>query len=188
MIRETIVTTCNADGSDHIAPMGVHTHGDALVLAPFKPSTTLDNLLRERCGVVNYSDDVRVFAGCLSERRDWPTTPALKINAKRLANTLAHAEVKIAGVEDDDLRPRLSCEVVHRETHAPFKGFNRAQAAIIELAILTSRLHILPWEKIEREITYLQIAMDKTAGVNEKAAWGWLMETIETFKRKQRIR
>jgi len=32
---------------------------------------------------------------------------------------------------------------VHRASHAPFVGFNRAQAAVIEAAILVSRLRML---------------------------------------------
>ncbi len=189
MIRETVVTTRDADGGDHLAPLGIHPHGgDTFILAPFKPSATLDNLLRERCAVINYSDDVRVFAGCLSGRRDWPLTAAARVNARRLSGALAHVEVKVTQVQDDELRPRLTCAVVHQETHAPFKGFNRAQAAIIELAILVSRLHLLPWEKIEREIAYLQIAVDKTAGANEKTAWGWLLDRIEAFKLENNIR
>ena len=39
--------------------------------------------------------------------------------------------------------------MVHAASHAPFQGFNRAQAAVIEAAILASRLHMLPREKIE---------------------------------------
>lgn len=188
MIQETIVTTRNADGSDHVAPMGVHVHGEELVLAPFKPSTTLDNLRRERCAVVNYTDDTRIFAGCLSGRKDWPLVPVSKINAKRISNALAHAEVRVTQVQEDESRPRFSCEVIHRETHAPFPGFNRAQAAIIELAILVSRLDRLPWEKVKREISYLQIAVDKTSGENEKTAWGWLIDEVQAFKRKKDIR
>jgi hypothetical protein len=37
---------------------------------------------------------------------------------------------------------------------------------------------MLPPEKIEREIAYLQIAIDKTAGPRERQAWAWLMERI----------
>ena len=37
-------------------------------------------------------------------------------------------------------------------------------------------------EKIEREIDYLGIAMDKTAGQREKEAWGWLMEKIDRHR------
>jgi hypothetical protein len=49
---------------------------------------------------------------------------------------------------------------------------------VVEAAILVSRLHMLPPEKIEREIAYLQIAIDKTAGPRERQAWAWLMERI----------
>ena len=45
----------------------------------------------------------------------------------------------------------------------PLSGFNRAQAAVIEAAILASRLRMLPRKKVEREIAYLQIAVNKTA-------------------------
>ena len=68
-----------------------------------------------------------------------------------------------------------------RRSHAPFKGFNRAQAAVIEAAILASRLHMLPREKIERELGYLQIAVEKTAGPREHEAWRLLVEKIEDY-------
>jgi len=51
---------------------------------------------------------------------------------------------------------------------AHFSGFNRAQAAVIEAAILVSRLNMLPQEKIDAEMAYLRIAVEKTAG---RASW-----------------
>ena len=65
--------------------------------------------------------------------------------------------------------------------HQPFKGFNRAQAAVIELAVLVSRLERLPKDKVLSEMAYLQIAIDKTAGERELQAWGWLVEKVENF-------
>ena len=79
---------------------------------------------------------------------------------------------------DDPQRPRFHCRVVHAETHAPFRGFNRAQAAVIEAAILVSRLGMLPAEKVDRAVEYLKIAIDKTAGPRERQAWEWLMQRI----------
>ena len=38
---------------------------------------------------------------------------------------------------------------------------------------------MLPREKIEAEIAYLTIAIDKTAGPDEKEAWGWLMRRVD---------
>ena len=43
-IVETIVTTVNAKGEAHIAPLGLIAEGERWVIAPFRPSRTLDNL------------------------------------------------------------------------------------------------------------------------------------------------
>ncbi|MEE9140683.1 MAG: DUF447 domain-containing protein [Alphaproteobacteria bacterium] len=182
MIYETIVTTVNPAGRVHVAPFGVTLEPDALVIAPYRPSTTLDNLDATGCAVVNLTDDVRVFAGCLTGRRDWETVPARRIKGAVLKDALAHREVEVTGMEDDPERPRFRCRVVHEETHALFPGFNRAQAAVVEAAILVSRLHLLPMEKVETEIAYLENAVRKTAGPREWEAWGWLMDRVSAFK------
>jgi hypothetical protein len=182
MIFETIITTQAGDGRTHIAPMGIREDNGLIVLAPFRPSTTLDNVFENGYAVVNYCDDVRIFAGCLTGRRDWPTVPADKVPCVRLKSVLAHCELKLDRIEEDELRPRLLCQAVHRVSHSPFCGFNRAQAAVLEAAILVSRLHMLPWEKIDAEVKYLAIAIDKTAGPRELEAWGWLLEKINAHR------
>ena len=182
MIQEVIVTTCDLDGRAHVAPMGIRLHGELVVVAPFRPSVTLENLLANRCAVVNYSDDVRVFAGCLTGRTDWPLIRSERVPADRLADSLAHTELELASVEDDVVRPRLLCRPVYEATHLPFQGFNRAQASVLELAILVSRLDLLPFDKISREIDYLKIAMEKTAGAREREAWNWLMARVEAHR------
>ena len=63
-------------------------------------------------------------------------------------------------------------------------GFNRAQAAVVEGSVLVSRLHMLSAEKIDSEMAYLQIAIDKTAGSAEKEAWSWLREAIAKHRAK----
>jgi hypothetical protein len=178
MIRETIVTTVDGHGRVHIAPIGIIAEGENWVIAPFRPSTTLDNLQAVPFAVANYTDDVRVFAGCLTGRYDWPTTPSEEVPVPRLAKALAHAELGVASVTEDPQRPRFRCRVLRRVTHAPFEGFNRAKAAVLEAAILVSRLDMLPREKIAQEIAYLEIAIRKTAGPEEEEAWGWLMDKI----------
>ena len=178
MIRETIVTTLGADGRVHLAPLGIIADGEGFVLAPFRPSTTLENLRAVPFAVANYTDDVRIFAGCLTGRRDWPVTASDKFPVPRLAGALAHAELAVTRVSEDAQRPRFHCRVVQRVAHAPFDGLNRAKAAVIEAAILASRLDFLPREKIEREIDYLRITVEKTAGAAELEAWDWLMQKI----------
>jgi uncharacterized protein len=178
MIRETIVTTANSAGRVHIAPIGITQDGEEWIIAPFRPSTTLDNLRAVPFAVANFSDDVRIFAGCLTGRADWPTQAADAVPVARLAGALAHAELAVTRVTEDPERPRFHCRVVRSAAHAPFAGFNRAQAAVIEAAILVSRLQFLPRDKVEAEIAYLQNAVAKTAGPAEEEAWNWLMEKV----------
>ncbi|WP_295389085.1 DUF447 domain-containing protein [uncultured Thiodictyon sp.] len=182
MIQEVIITTRHPDGRPHMAPMGVRHTGRHIVIAPFRPSTTLDNLLAGRAAVVNYTDDVRVFAGCLSGRRDWPLVDAQHVPVSRLAECLAHTEVELETVKENPERPRLICRPVFSQTHSPFMGFNRAQASVLELAILVSRLDRLPMEQVLRVIDYLRIAVDKTAGPREQDAWDWLIEQVVAFQ------
>jgi len=177
-IFETIVTVRGQDGQTHVTPLGIRHQEGMVVLAPFRPSTTLERVLESRVAVVNCTDDVRVFAGCIVGRRDWPLAPATRVPGVRLASCLAHEELELVDVVDDAQRPRLQFRSVHRETHAPFRGFNRAQAAVIEASVLVSRLSLLPASKIDTELQYLQIAIERTAGEAELEAWGWLMQAI----------
>ncbi|MDD5461970.1 MAG: DUF447 family protein [Methylococcales bacterium] len=162
--------------------MGIHVNDDDIIILPFRPSITLDNLLQSKTAVFNYCDDVRIFAGCLTGRRNWPLKAAEKINGQVLQCALAHTEVELIRIEDDPVRPKLFCKAVHTVNHAPFTGFNRAQYSVLELAILTSRLNRLPLEKIESEIDYLRIGLEKTAGARELEAWDWLMAVIDKHK------
>jgi hypothetical protein len=177
-IRETIITTADKSGNVHIAPIGIIAEKDGWIIAPFRPSTTLDNLAQVPFAIANYTDDARIFAGCLTGRKDWPTVAVKGFAVPRLEAALAHSVLEVVHVDDDGLRPRHFCRVVSEEMHAPFTGFNRAKAAVLELAILVSRLGMLSRDKIEAEIAYLTISIDKTAGPEEKEAWGWLMERV----------
>jgi hypothetical protein len=184
MIRESIITTRSAAGAPHVAPMGVIWGEGVPILAPFRPSRTLENLREHPFAVINHTDDVRVFAGCLTGRREWPLKPAETIDCVMLDGAISHQELEVASFADDPVRPRFHCRVVHEAAHGLFRGFNRAQAAVIEGAILVSRLHLLPFEKIETEMAYLSVAVQKTAGPAEQEAWSWLIERVEAFRRE----
>jgi len=176
-IFEVVITTCAPDGVVHVAPMGVRYVVDDIVLKPFRPSRTLDNVLATRTAVLNTVTDVRLFAGCVTGRRTWPTLSAAP-GAVRLACAHAHLLLHLREVQEDPQRPTLRLARVREEQHSLVPGFNRAQAAVIEGAVLVSRLHLLPAQKIAEEMAYLQIAIDKTAGAPELEAWGWLREAV----------
>ena len=178
VIYETVVTTVAPDGTPHVAPMGIRYLGDMVILMPFKPSTTLVNVLGSGHAVLNIVSDTRVFAGSVTGRRSWPVLPAERIGSVRLACALRHIELALAESQDDPQRPVLRMARVFEAEHAPYIGFNRAQAAVIEGAVLVSRLHMLAAAKVDAEMGYLQIAIDKTAGPEEHEAWGWLTDAV----------
>lgn len=181
MIFETVVSTLSPAGELHLAPMGIRYEGDEVLMMPFKPSLTLDNVLATGRAVLNLTTDVRVFAGCVTGRRDWPTLALEGFAGRRLAGALAHVELELLRPQDDALRPVLRMRKRREVVHGGFPGFNRAQAAVIEGAVLVSRLGMLPRDKVDAEMAYLQIAIDKTAGSGELEAWEWLCEAVERF-------
>ena len=184
VIYEAVVTTVSASGALHVAPMGVRYRGDEVVILPFKPSTTLENILAGGEAVLNLLTDTRVFAGCVTGRRDWPTQVCTAVRVPRLNAALRHLELKLHRVDDDAMRPTLTFQVLGDHSHAPILGMNRAQAAVIEGAVLVSRLRLLPLERIEREMAALQIAIDKTASDAEREAWGWLQDAVAAHRQR----
>lgn len=183
MIFETIIISADQNGTPHVTPFGVKHEEDNVVISPFKPSKTLENILASKTATVNLTDDVRVFAGALTNHQPWHLLAAEQVSGYRLDGCLTHIELALKQVRDDAKRPQLVMQKLLTKQHKAFKGFNRAQAAVIELAVLTSRLHMLPAEKIQSEMQYLQIAIDKTAGPRELEAWGWLIEKINTYNK-----
>ena len=185
VIFECVVTSVSPEGKPHVAPMGVRYQGGVVVLMPFVPSTTLANIVATRHAVLNIVLDTRVFAGCVTGRKDWPTLPAERIPGVRLSAALSHVELRVDSISDDPQRPVLRMARVYEVSHAPFIGFNRAQAAVIEGAVLVSRLHMLSAEKVDTEMAYLQIAVSKTAGPEEHEAWGWLQDAVARHRAAQ---
>lgn len=180
LISECVVTTLGENGHTHIAPLGLIEDGDLWIIAPFTPSATLANLTARPLATASFIDDVRIFAGCVTGNKDWPLADIPGWPAPRLEAALSHAELEVLRAEPDAVRPRFFCRVKRIESHRPFMGMNRAKAAVLEAAILATRLKMLPREKIEGEIAYLKIAIDKTAGAAEREAWDLVMAKIAT--------
>ena len=180
LILETIVITKDASGAGwHLVPFGLIREDDLYIVAPFRPSPTIDNLERHPFLAASSPSDIRVLAGCVTGRRDWPLVPCDRIEGARLATCYAHTELEVVHVIGDAVRPRFRCRLVHAASHLPFLGFNRAQASVVEAAILSTRLGMLPPDKVRSEMEYLAIAIAKTAGPAEEEAWGWIKGKID---------
>ena len=182
-IHEIIITSCDSDGNHHVAPMGINIIGENVIIKPFKPSKTLDNLLQVKQAVVNFVEDVRVFAGIVTrEKTDWSLEGVDNKKVNRLSNANSYYYVDLDSHVNHEVRPELKCIISHKESFEPFLGFNRAQFSVIEASVLTSRLGMIPLNKIKDEINYLKIGLDKTAGEKELEAWNWIEKKIRIFE------
>jgi len=180
MIIETIVTTIAEDGTLNCAPMGVEWGSDHLVLKPFLETATYRNLVSARAAVVHVIDDVRVFARGAISNPSYPTVPASLVRGLVLADCCSWREVQVRSIDSTPPRSRVEATIVHTGIRREFVGFNRAAAAVIETAIYSTRLHILPREFVESELTRLQVIVDKTAGPNELEAMALLTAYIRS--------
>ena len=189
MIHEVIVTTISNKGIVHIAPMGIRFIDKQVIISQFKPSTTLNNIIENNIATINFIDDVRVFAGIVSRyKKDWELSARTDLDiVPNLTLTNTFYNVAVNEYQEDDKRPNIICDIKNSEIIKPFLGFNRAQFSVIEAAVLLSRLGMISMEKIDREIEYLKIGIDKTAGPNELEAWGWIQDKILSYKKDSKI-
>ena len=189
MIHEVIVTTICNEGIVHIAPMGIRFIDKQVVISPFKPSTTLNNITENNIATINFIDDVRVFAGIVSRhKKDWELSARTDLEiVPNLTLTNTFYNVTVNEYQEDDKRPNIICDIKNSKIIKPFLGFNRAQFSVIEAAVLLSRLGMISMEKIDREIEYLKIGIDKTAGPHELEAWGWIQDKILSYKKDSKI-
>jgi hypothetical protein len=174
MILEGLVTTLDEDGSPHLAPMGPRVSSDLsrFTLRPFPTSHTYQNLLRDREGVLHVTDDALLLArAAIGRVKPFPEVrPARRIKGIVLANCCRHYEFVIRAVDDTGERVDLEAETVHMERTRDFFGFNRAKFAIVEAAILATRLHLLPLGDVAAEFRKYRVIVGKTGGPAEREA------------------
>lgn len=181
-ILEGLVTTVNPDGSANVAPLGplVDASFDQLLLRPYKSSTTYANLRRTGQGVLHVTDDVRLIAqaaiGQFQRPPEW--VPAEGVEGFILADTCRWYAFRVVAVDDSTQPAEMRAVVVNRGRQRDFFGFNRAKHAVIEAAILATRVDRLPPEAIRTEMDRLAVIVDKTAGDQESRAFGLLREHI----------
>jgi hypothetical protein len=174
LILEGLVTTLDPDGSPHLAPMGPRVEGDfrRFTLRPFPTSNTYRNLLRHPEGVLHVTDDAFLLAkaavGAVGAFP--PVRPAERVRGVVLADSCRHFEFRVKSVDDSAERVTIEAEVVHAGRTRDFFGFNRAKHAVVEAAILATRLHILPLAEVAAEFRRLRVIVGKTGGPDEEAA------------------
>lgn len=181
-IVEGIMTTLNEDGSANIAPMGprVDRIFSSFILRPFATSTTFRNLKRTQAGVFHVVDDVELLALAAIGRLE-PTPellPARQVAGVVLAAACRWYELRVVKLDDAQERTTIHCQAAEAGKLRDFFGFNRAKHAVVEAAILATRLGILPDDEITQQFAQLATLVEKTAGVQERRAFAILQGYI----------
>jgi hypothetical protein len=177
MILEGIVTTLNDDHTLNIAPMGpiVDHEMRRFVLRPYKTATTYHNLKERGEGVLHVTDDVLLLAkGAIGREIEVETQPAARIDGRIIASACRYYEFRVAELDDRDDRARIVAETMATGRLRDFFGFNRAKHAVVEAAILATRVSFLPPADILTEYRNLSVLVDKTGGPQEQEAFALL--------------
>jgi hypothetical protein len=87
-------------------------------------------------------------------------------------------ELTVDAIDATPPRSRIDTRVVHRGRGREFIGFNRAKHAVLEAAILATRVHMLPATQIKEELDRLEVLVEKTAGPREREAWTMLRRYV----------
>ena len=186
MIIEGLMTTTNPDGTPNVSPMGPRvaaeeaTDWTRLVVRPFRTSTTYANLKRTGLGVFHVTDDVEMIAAGAIGRLTTPPMRRTEAGLFILEGACRWYAVEVACLDDADERTTIEMRVVERGAQREFFGLNRAKHAVVEAAILATRLHLIPREEIERQIAALRPLVEKTGGSAEHRAFAQLAEYVAT--------
>jgi hypothetical protein len=182
-IVEGIVTTLHPDGGANISPMGpiVDEPLTHLWLRPFRTSTTYQNLKRTGQGVFHVTDDVLLLARAAVGEIDPPppTQPAGAVDGLILADCCRWYAFEVESLADADERTTIVARVVDRGVRREFLGFNRAKHAVVEAAVLATRVHILDPCEIIAEFDRLAPLVAKTGAAAEHEAFAFLRQHIE---------
>lgn len=191
MILEGIMTTLDESGEVNISPMGPSVDSpDAeslkvLVLRPFKTSRTYENLKRTGEGIFHVTDDVELIArGAVKRIETLPAMhPATAVQGMILSNACRWYALRVRTLDDAAERTIIVTEVVDSGRQRDYFGLNRGKHAVLEAAILATRLHLLDAQFVRCEYERLQVMVNKTGGEQEHRAMeflrGYVAETLQ---------
>ena len=166
----------------HLAPMGPRVEPDwsGFLLRPFPTSQTFRNLKVRGQGVLHVTDDVLLLAqAAVGKTPPQPTRPTERVSGFVLTGACRFYEFQVRSIDESQERVQIRAEVVCRGTLREFFGLNRAKHAVVEAAILATRLHLIPVEDVRAEYRKLMVIVEKTGGPAEHEALAFLTDHVE---------
>ncbi len=181
LIIETVVTTLDTGGRPNIAPQGVlfdfdggDTHRGVLtsvLLRPYQDTTTFRNLATTRAAVVHLTDDALLIARTAIDLPVAPPlVPASRVCGVRIADAPVAYEVEVVELDTSAERSSVRARVVATLRGRDWAGLNRARHAVLEAAILATRVRLTGPDPVLAEYARLGVIVGKTGGEAEHEA------------------
>ncbi|QDS95285.1 hypothetical protein FF011L_40780 [Roseimaritima multifibrata] len=193
MILESLVTTVDATGKPHLAPLGpvVDRQFESFQLHPFVGTRTFANLQATGRAVVHVTDDSLLLArsaiGYVPAETlvEWVDIagdrfPVLKDCCRWYA-------LQMTDWEDHPQRPTVQSVILQQQRVRDFFGFNRAQSAVVEAAILATRVHLITDDVLRPQLQQLATLVERTGGDNEQQAFALLEKYIDQTASKREL-
>lgn len=184
LVLESLVTTIAADGTVNVAPMGplVDRQLQSFVLRPFQTSRTFENMRSGSPAVVHVTDDVELLAaaaiGAATAALIGPTTRCPQTGGVILQNACRWYALSVETFDDSQDRATITCGVAASGRLRDFFGLNRALHAVVEGAILATRVDFLPIADIQADLACLQPLIQKTGGAAETRAFQQICDYV----------
>jgi hypothetical protein len=182
MIIETIFSTLDEGGNPNFAPMGLVWGEETITVLPFRNTRTYQNLADTGYGVANLSDDVLAYVRCGLYKEVLPNFPAKIVPGAVFESTCSWRELEVVSKGGSEERAELKCRVVHRGRQKDFLGFCRAGNAVIEAAILATRLAIYDRKMVDEKLMYYMKIVDKTGDSVEKQAFCLVHDYVQQWE------
>ncbi|UUO04418.1 DUF447 family protein [Blastopirellula sp. J2-11] len=190
LVLEGLVTTIGADGQVNVAPMGplVDRQFRSVVLRPFQTSRTFENLRRGSPVIVHVTDNVELLAaaaiGAATDAFIGPTTLCPLTGGVILQNACRWYALQVTEFDAAAERATIACDVVAAGRNRDFFGLNRSLHAVVEAAILATRVDFLPISEIEADLQRLQPLVQKTGGAAEQRAFQQICDFVAAAQTK----
>lgn len=180
MIIETIFSTIDESGNPNFAPMGLLWGDEDVTVLPYRTTQTFRNLHSNGCGVANITDDVLAYVQSALYQAVLPHFSAKAIKGIVFEGACSWLELEVVSTGDSDERAEMRCRVMHTGRQRDFLGFCRARGAVIEAAILATRVGLYSRKAVEDKLIPYGEIIEKTGAAIERQA----MQLIYEFVRK----
>ncbi len=182
MIVETIFSTLDKEEKPNFAPMGLVWGEDVITVLPFRNTRTYQNLAATGYGIANLSDDVLAYVRCGLYKKVLPNFPAKVVPGAVFESTCSWREMEVVSKSGSDDRAELKCRVLHKGWQKDFLGFCRAGNAVIEAAILATRLAIYDRRIVDEKLMYYMKIVEKTGDFKEKQAFRLVQDYVRQWE------